>query len=96
MGFMDVFNAEDRITLPVSKFGELVKEAAKAELIMNAVNCDVPHIFIRETITGEKEDINELFDQLFEFMEEEDGETEEQLRSDPVPEGEHGGEGDPV
>ena len=37
----------------------MVKEAAKAELMMNAVNCNVPHAYIRETITGTQEETPE-------------------------------------
>ena len=56
MGIMDAFNAEDRITLTVTKFGELMKEAVKADLMMNAVSCEVPHVYIREMMTGTKEE----------------------------------------
>ena len=48
MGIMDAFNAEDRITVTVSKFGTLIKEAAKTDILMNAVNCEVPYVYIRE------------------------------------------------
>ena len=57
MGIMDAFNAEDRITVTVSKFGEMMKAAVKADLMMNAVNCEVPYQYIREMVTGiRKED----------------------------------------
>lgn len=56
MGIMDAFNAEDRITVTVSKFGEMMKAAVKADLMMNAVNCEVPYQYIRETMTGVKEE----------------------------------------
>ena len=55
MGLMDAFNAEDRVQVTFSDFYRLMKESAKAELVMNAVNCDVPHRFIREMATGVKE-----------------------------------------
>lgn len=55
MGFADVINAEDRVDVKFSTFYDLVKEAAKAELMMNAVCCDVPHRHIRETMIGVKE-----------------------------------------
>jgi len=55
MGLVDAFGKEDRIPVTFSEFYGLVQEAAKAELIMNAVNCDVPHKYIRETMTGTKE-----------------------------------------
>ena len=56
MGIMDAFNAEDRITVTVSKFGEMMKAAVKADLMMNAVNCEVPYQYIREMVTGKKEE----------------------------------------
>ena len=56
MGFMDAFNAEDRITVTVSKFGEMMKAAVKVDLMMNAVNCEVPYQYIREMVTGIKEE----------------------------------------
>ena len=42
-----------------SEFFALVKQAAQYETLMNAVNCDVPHRFIRETMTGKKEEVPE-------------------------------------
>jgi len=56
MGIMDAFNAEDRITVTVSKFGEMMKAAVKADLMMNAVNCEVPYQYIREMVTGIKKE----------------------------------------
>lgn len=56
MGIMDAFNAEDRITVTVSKFGTLIKEAAKTDILMNAVNCEVPYVYIREMMYGIKEE----------------------------------------
>ena len=61
MGMMDAFNAEDRTQVKVSQLYEMLREAAKCELLMNAVNCNVPHRHIREMATGEKEDVPELF-----------------------------------
>lgn len=52
----EMFRAEDRMEIKNSQFFELVKQAAKFEITMNAVNCDVPHHFIRETMTGQKEE----------------------------------------
>lgn len=51
----DIFAAEDRVTVKFSVFFKLVKEAAKADIVMNAVNCEVPYRYIRETMTGTKE-----------------------------------------
>lgn len=58
MGLADSFAAEDRVNVKFSDFYRLIKESTKADLIMNAVNCDVPHQHIREMATGKKE--NEL------------------------------------
>lgn len=55
MGLVDTFSAEDRVQVKFSDFYTLIKQAATAELVMNAVNCDVPHRFIRETVTGKSE-----------------------------------------
>lgn len=52
---MDAFNAEDRTEMKVSTLYQMLREAAKCELLMNAVNCDVPHTYIREMATGEYE-----------------------------------------
>ena len=35
---------------------DAAEQAAQYEIVMNAVNCDVPHAYIRETMTGKKED----------------------------------------
>lgn len=55
MSLADVFGKEDRTEVKFSEFFALVKQAAQYETLMNAVNCDVPHRFIRETMTGKKE-----------------------------------------
>lgn len=55
MGIMDAFDKEDRIEVTVSQLYSMLREAAKCELVMNAVNCDVPHTYIREMATGEHE-----------------------------------------
>lgn len=56
MGFMDAFTTDAPVTIKHAEYYELVKEAAKAELIMNAVNCNVPHSYIRQTMTGVTEE----------------------------------------
>ena len=56
MSLADVFGREDRTEVKFSEFFALVKQAAQYETLMNAVNCDVPHRFIRETMTGKKEE----------------------------------------
>ena len=55
MSLVDAFTKEDRIEVKFSQFFALVKQAAQYETLMNAVNCDVPHRFIRDTMTGKKE-----------------------------------------
>ena len=57
MSLVDVFGKEDRTEVKFSQFFALVKQAAQYETLMNAVNCDVPHRFIRETMTGKKEEV---------------------------------------
>lgn len=55
MSLVDAFGREDRTGVKFSQFFALVKQAAQYEILMNAVNCDVPHRFIKETMTGKKE-----------------------------------------
>ena len=55
MGIMDAFAAEDRVQVTASTYYKLMREVATSELLQNAVKCDVPHCYIREMITGEKE-----------------------------------------
>lgn len=57
MGIMGAFKPEDRTEITYSNFYNLIKQAAQYEIVMNAVNCDVPHTYIRETMTGKKEDV---------------------------------------
>ena len=56
MGIMDAFKPEDRTEITYSNFYNLIKQAAQYEIVINAVNCDVPHRYIREAMTGEKEE----------------------------------------
>ena len=57
MGFADALGREDRVEVKFTTFYEMMKGCTKAELIMNAVNCDVPHKYIREMATGKSEKI---------------------------------------
>lgn len=60
MGLMDAITAEDRVQLKVSDLETLMKNAAKAELIFNGIKADVPHRYMREIVSGKKEeDANE-------------------------------------
>lgn len=60
MGLADAFGKDDRIELRVATVMDLLDRVARAEasskLLMNGIKCDVPHSFIREVITGEKEE----------------------------------------
>lgn len=60
MSLVDAFAKEDRTEVKFSQFFALVKQAAQHETVMNAVNCDVPHRFIRETMSGKKEEVPEI------------------------------------
>lgn len=60
MGVMDAFEREDRAQVKMTTLYTMMKEAARSELVMNAVNCNVPHRFIREMATGEKEEAPEM------------------------------------
>ena len=65
MSLVDAFAKEDRTEVKFSQFFALVKQAAQYETVMNAVNCDVPHRFIRETMTGKKEEVPEIPEKRF-------------------------------
>ena len=56
MGIADAFSREDRMEVKVASLIEMTQAAAEAEvktkLLMNAVNCEVPYRYIRETMTG--------------------------------------------
>lgn len=62
MGIMDAFNAEDRVQIKFSTMYSMMKAAARSELLMNAVNCDVPHRYIREMASGNSEEPEMLED----------------------------------
>lgn len=59
MSLIDAFSKEDRVPVTFTTFFNLVKRAAKYETVMNGVKCDVPHKYIRELETGEKEPENQ-------------------------------------
>lgn len=52
MGALDSLLSEDRIQVKFSDFYSIVKQATKAEILENAVNADVPNMYIRGMITG--------------------------------------------
>lgn len=55
MGIVDIFKEEERASLELSTLYELFKQSAQKELIINGINCDVPHKYLREIITGNSE-----------------------------------------
>ena len=69
---VDLFKAETEIEIKASELFALMREATKAEMMMNAVRCEVPYRYIRETITGDSEgqqsqeekDLRERIDQM--------------------------------
>lgn len=56
MSLIDAFSKEDRVPVTFTGFFNLVKQAAKYENVMNGVNCNVPHAYIREMTTGKAEE----------------------------------------
>ena len=54
MGFMDNFTSDSPVTVKQPDYYEMVKEAAKAELITNAVNAEVPGYYIQAIDYREK------------------------------------------
>lgn len=56
MGLADTLGKDNRVEIKLSDFYRLVMEGTKSELLMNAVNCDVPHRHIREMATGKREE----------------------------------------
>lgn len=55
MGFMDNFSSDEPVTIKQPDYFSLMKEAAKAELLMNAVKCNVPTCYINAMATGKME-----------------------------------------
>ena len=62
MGLMDNFTSDSPVTVKQPDYYEMVKEAAKAELITNAVNAEVPGYYIQAMITGKKPDFLNTLD----------------------------------
>lgn len=59
MGLFDAISAEDRVEVRFSDFFNIIKQAAQKENIMNGVNCNVPHEYIREMVSGKQEEPQE-------------------------------------
>ena len=53
MGIVDMFSSEDRVPVKFSDFYSLVKEATKAEFLMNGVKTGVDHSSMYSMATGE-------------------------------------------
>ena len=51
----DLFRPETEFPVKASEMYGLMREAAKAELLLNAAKCDIPHTYARQIATGEKE-----------------------------------------
>lgn len=62
MGLMDAFTADERVELKVGELYDVLRVAASnektAQFLKNAVECEVPYRYIREVITGKKEEQN--------------------------------------
>ena len=54
MGFIDGFTSDGTVDMKHTEYYNLMKEAAKAELLSNAVKAEVPGFYIQAMITGEK------------------------------------------
>lgn len=54
MGFMDGLTSDGTVDIKHTEYYNLMKEAAKAELLSNAVKAEVPGFYIQAMITGEK------------------------------------------
>lgn len=58
MGMMDAFNAEDRVEVKFSDFYAMMKGCTQREMLMNGINCNVPHQYLREIMTGKSEAVS--------------------------------------
>lgn len=55
MGLIDAISAEDRIEVKFSDFYNLIKGCTMRDLLLNGIKCDVPHVYLREMASGDKE-----------------------------------------
>ena len=62
MGLMDSFTSDSPVTVKQPDYYAMTKETAKAELITNAVNAEVPGYYIQAMITGKKPDFLNTLD----------------------------------
>lgn len=58
MGFMDGFTSDGTVDMKHTEYYNLMKEAAKAELLSNAVKAEVPGFYVQAMITGERTEAN--------------------------------------
>lgn len=56
MALADLFTPETKTELNLKQLHGLTAEAVKYDLLMNGIKCDVPHAFLREVMTGKKEE----------------------------------------
>lgn len=50
MGLVDAFGKEDRVEVKFSDFYKMMRESAKAEIIVNGVKNKVPHKYMAQMI----------------------------------------------
>lgn len=55
MGLMDNFTSDTHVQVKQPDYFSMMKEAAKAELLLNAVKCAVPTFYINAMATGKIE-----------------------------------------
>lgn len=53
---IDAFTAEDRVDVKFTTFYELMKGCTERDILLNGAKCDVPHRYMREMISGCKEE----------------------------------------
>ena len=56
MALADLFTPETKTELNFKQLHGLTAEAVKYDLLMNGIKCNVPHAFLREVMTGKKEE----------------------------------------
>ena len=56
---IDAFTKEDRIPVRFSELYTIIRQAAQAELMENAVACGVPHHYIQQMINGKNDLLEE-------------------------------------
>lgn len=60
MGVIDAFTPDGTVEMKHGEYYELMREAAKAELIGNAVKADVPSFYINAMLTGKKPSFDDV------------------------------------